>query len=133
MPPLPYTIPQLKKLGLTQQELNKVAYHRRGFRSPMVGKDGVTTLRAVGITGPDGREVSVPSYLHTGAGGQLVTDPAKLSRIWGKSIQAGRWPSYSDAKQLNARDKFLERTVMQRDTNYWNSNNKSLAPKVRGK
>lgn len=118
--PLPYTIPQLRQMGLSQPEINKVIYNRRGFRHPLIQPNGdLTTIRAVGIQTPDGRQVSVPSYIHTGAGGQVVNDPRKLYRIWKSSIDAGRWPTYDSVGALNARDQYIDNTVMNRDANYW--------------
>jgi hypothetical protein len=119
-----YSIGQLQQMGYSPQEINKVIYSRRGFKSPLVQPNGaLTTIRAVGLQIPDGpnagKEVSVPSYIHTGAGGQVVNDPRKLYAIWKGDINRGRWPIYDNAAMLTQRDRLLENNVMQRDAAYW--------------
>lgn len=107
-------------MGLTAPEINKVMYHRAGLHNAIVQPNGaLTTIRAVGITLPDGRQASVPSDLHTGAGQKIVNDPARLYSIWKKSIAEGRWPVYANTQALNRRDAYLDNAVMARDATYW--------------
>jgi hypothetical protein len=45
----------LTKLGLTPQELNKVAYHRKNLKNPFVDPQGnIVTIYSTGIEIPTG-------------------------------------------------------------------------------
>jgi hypothetical protein len=105
----------LDSLGLTPQELNKVMYHRANMANPGRDAEGnPVTIYATGITIPKGKYkgqfVSVPGYVN----GKIVEDENELWKIWGKDINAGKWPIYPTSEALNARDSWLHQ-VMDRD------------------
>lgn len=113
----PFSVSQLRQMGLTQQELNKVAYHRNNLNHP--GKDASgnpVTIMATGIEIPEGplagRQVSVPAYRD----GKIISDPAALYSTWKKQIQSNYWPTYGSAGELNKRDAWIHKVVMDRDT-----------------
>ena len=106
----------LTKLGLTPQELNKVAYHRKNLKNPFVDPQGnIVTIYSTGIeipTGPNkGKFVSVPGYVN----GKIIEDENELYKIWSKDISKGLWPIYNSSKELNARDQYVHQ-VMDADT-----------------
>ena len=105
----------LDSLGLTPQELNKVMYHRANMANPGRDAEGnPVTIYATGIMIPKGKYkgqfVSVPGYVN----GKIVEDENELWKIWGKDINAGKWPIYPTSETLNARDSWLHQ-VMDRD------------------
>ncbi len=105
----------LQGMGLTPQEINKVAYHRQNLGNPFINQEGnPMTIYATGIQIPEGKDkgkfVSVPGYV----GGRIVTDEDQLYDIWKKDIQSGKWPVYETAEKLNARDAWLHQ-IMDKD------------------
>lgn len=105
----------LDSLGLTPQELNKVMYHRANMANPGRDAEGrPITIYATGIMIPKGKYkgqfASVPGFV----GGRVVEDEDELWKIWGKDINAGKWPIYPTSEALNARDAWLHQ-VMDRD------------------
>ena len=114
----------LQGMGLTPQELNKVAYHRSNMGKPGVDEKGrPVTIYATGIEIPEGplkgQFVSVPGYV----GGKIVNDDDALWKIWQKDILAGKWPVYPTAKELNARDAWLHQ-IMDKDNEEMINKNK---------
>lgn len=105
----------LQGMGLTPQELNKVAYHRSNMDKPFIDLQGnPVTIYATGIEIPEGpnkgKFVSVPGYV----GGKILETDSELYKAWKKDIQAGKWPIYGTSKELNARDSWLH-TIMEKD------------------
>lgn len=111
----------LRSLNLTPQELNKVQYHRANMANP--GKDAEgnpITIYSTGIQIPSGKYkgqfVSVPGFVS----GRVIEDENELWKIWGKDINAGKWPIYPTSNALNERDAWLHQ-VMERDMNLMRS------------
>lgn len=105
----------LQGMGLTPQELNKVAYHRSNMGKPFIDQQGnPVTIYATGLEIPEGpnkgKFVSVPGYV----GGKIIESEPDLYKAWKKDIQAGKWPMYDTSKELNARDSWLH-TIMEKD------------------
>jgi hypothetical protein len=105
----------LAKLGLSPQEMNKVAYHRANLANPGRDSEGnPITIYSTGIEVPSGKYkgqfVSVPGFV----GGKVVSDESELWKIWKKDIDAGKWPIYKSSEELNARDQYVHQ-VMDRD------------------
>ena len=105
----------LQGMGLSPQELNKVAYHRSNMDKPFIDPQGnPVTIYATGIEIPEGpnkgKFVSVPGYV----GGKILESEIDLYKAWKKDIQAGKWPVYDTPKELNARDSWLH-TIMEKD------------------
>tara|TARA_R110000782_G_C14524658_1_gene381538 strand:+ start:90 stop:512 length:423 start_codon:yes stop_codon:yes gene_type:complete len=105
----------LQGMGLSPQELNKVAYHRSNMDKPFIDPEGnPVTIYATGIEIPEGpnkgKFVSVPGYV----GGKVLETEPELYKAWKKDIQAGKWPIYDTSKELNARDSWLH-TIMEKD------------------
>lgn len=116
----PSLVQMQKKNGFSDQEMNKVLYHRNRLSTPYRDKNGdMVTIKATGITVPDGKYagkfVSVPGYVGRDGRGRVVDDPKRLWSIWKNDINEGRWPTYNSAKQLNKRDAYMHRVVMDRD------------------
>jgi len=114
----------LQGMGLTPQELNKVAYHRSNMGKPGVDEKGrPVTIYAMGIQIPEGplkgQFVSVPGYV----GGKIVNDDDALWNIWKKDILEGKWPVYPTSKELNARDAWLHQ-IMDKDSEEMVNKNK---------
>jgi len=110
----------LQGMGLTPQEINKVAYHRQNLSNPFINQKGEPmTIYATGIVIPEGKNkgkyVSVPGYV----GGRIVTDENQLYDIWKKDIQGGKWPIYDTAEKLNARDSWLHQIMDKDMTQYF--------------
>ena len=102
----------LDSLGLTPQELNKVAYHRENLKNPYITPEGdAVTIYSTGIlipSGPNkGKFASVPGYVN----GKIVQDENELYKIWAKDINSGRWPLYDSSKELNARDQYVHQVM----------------------
>ena len=92
--------------SLSPAERNIVDYHRNTLNTGMTGRDEQgrpVTVYSTGITIPEGPYkgmlVSVPGYV----GGRIVNNDDELYRIWRKEINAGRWPMYRNAQDLNRR------------------------------
>jgi len=105
----------LQGMGLSPQELNKVAYHRSNMDKPFIDAQGnPVTIYATGIEIPEGpnkgKFVSVPGYVK----GKIIETEPELYKAWKKDIQAGKWPIYDTSKELNARDSWLH-TIMEKD------------------
>jgi hypothetical protein len=119
----------LEGLGLTPQEINKVIYHRQNMANPFITEEGhPMTIYSTGIQIPEGKYkgqfVSVPGYLGKG---KVVTDDDELWKYWKKDINAGKWPIYSDSKELNARDKYVHQ-VMDKDVEAWMKTQQNKQP-----
>ena len=99
-------------LGLTPQEMNKVAYHRANLANPGRDAEGnAITIYSTGIEVPSGKYkgqfVSVPGFVN----GKVVSDKNELFKIWQKDINAGRWPLYKTGDELNARDQYVHQVM----------------------
>lgn len=117
----PNLVAMQRKFGFSDQEMNKVLYHRNRLVNPYRDANGNTvTIRATGITIPEGKYagkvVSVPGYIGRDGRGTIVTDPAQLWQRWKTDINGGRWPIYATPSQLNKRDAYMHRVVMDPDT-----------------
>jgi len=102
----------LNSLGLTPQELNKVAYHRANLANPGRDPEGnVVTIYSTGIKVPSGKYkgqfVSVPGFVD----GKVVTNEGALWKIWKSDIDAGKWPVYKSSDELNARDQYVHQVM----------------------
>lgn len=101
-----------EQLGLTPQEMNKVAYHRANLANPGRDSEGrPITIYSTGIEIPSGKYkgqfASVPGFVN----GQVITDEDELYKIWGKDIEEGKWPIYPSGELLNARDQYVHQIM----------------------
>ena len=105
----------LSKFKLTQQELNKVMYHRSNLQSPGRDEEGnPITIYATGIQIPEGpnkgKFVSIPGYVQ----GKVIEDEDALWNIWKNDILNNKFPVYTTSQELNKRDKELHQ-IMEMD------------------
>lgn len=104
------------RYGFNDQEMNKVLYHRNRMATPYRDQSGnPVTIYATGVNLPDGRVASVPGYIGKGGRGRIISDPNALYKYWANDIAAGRWPIYNSPAQLNKRDAYMHRVVMDAD------------------
>ena len=96
--------------SLTPQEMEIVNYHRNSIKTGQVGRDPEgrpVTVYSNTIQIPEGphqgKFVTVPGWF----GGKLNTDEQALWRQWGREVNAGKWPIYTDPNQADARAKHI--------------------------
>jgi len=91
---------------LTPQEMEIVKYHRNSISTGNVGPNN-ETVYSVTIQIPDGpnkgKFVTVPGWYY----GKTHTDENELWSAYQNEVNAGMWPIYTNAKQADARAKFI--------------------------
>jgi hypothetical protein len=106
-------------MTLSEAEKNIVKYHRDTIKSGKVGRDSEgrpVTVYSTGIIIPEGpnkgKFVSVPGYVRDL--GKVISNEDQLYDIWKKDIQAGKFPIYDNAQQLNKRSAEIH-TIMDQE------------------